>query len=155
MQYQLDDPDEYTGEEIVVIGIGDAGLENALALAVNNNVSIINRGADFPRAKAGNVALIEAAIKRGDVQHFANSETDGRSSPALLTDRDRGRRRHACRAIASSRASARSRRGVSSNPAGSQFPSAEPERLPGGVGYLRIAAGAQGSTSSARWPAIR
>ena len=74
VQYQLDDPDEYQGEEIVVIGTGDAGLENALALAVNNNVSVINRVADFPRAKAGNVALIESAIKNGDVQHLANCE---------------------------------------------------------------------------------
>src|SRR5439155_22702426 len=74
IQYQLDDPDEYQGEEIVVIGTGDAGLENALALAVNNSVSIINRVADFPRAKAGNIALTEAAIKRGDIHHFINSE---------------------------------------------------------------------------------
>src|SRR5207302_5490564 len=70
VQYQLDDPDEYQGEEIIVIGTGDAGLENAIALAVNNNVSVIIRVADFPRAKAGNVALIEGAVKRGDVHHF-------------------------------------------------------------------------------------
>lgn len=74
VQYQLDDPEEYQGEEIVVIGTGDAGLENALALAVNNNVSLINRVADFPRAKASNIALVEAAIKRGDIHHFINSE---------------------------------------------------------------------------------
>ncbi|HZT89470.1 MAG TPA: cyclic nucleotide-binding domain-containing protein [Stellaceae bacterium] len=75
VQYQLDDPDEYKGEEIAVIGVGDAGLENALALATNNNVTVINTGADFPRAKAGNVALIDAAIKRGDVQHMTNVNT--------------------------------------------------------------------------------
>ena len=73
VQYQLDDPDEYRGEEIVVIGTGDAGLENALALTANNRVSIVNRGADFPRAKAGNVELVEAAIKRGDIVHLVNS----------------------------------------------------------------------------------
>src|SRR5712691_35775 len=74
VQYQLDDPDEYRGEEIVVIGTGDAGLENALALATNNRVSIVNRTADFPRAKAGNVDLVEAAIKRGDIVHLSNAE---------------------------------------------------------------------------------
>jgi CRP-like cAMP-binding protein/thioredoxin reductase/ferredoxin-like protein FixX len=74
VQYQLDDPDEYQGEEIVVIGTGDAGIENALALAANNRVSIVNRAAEFPRAKAGNVALIEAAIQRGDIVHLSNSE---------------------------------------------------------------------------------
>ncbi|MBV9552783.1 MAG: cyclic nucleotide-binding domain-containing protein [Alphaproteobacteria bacterium] len=84
VQYQLDDPDEYKGEEIVVIGTGDAGLENALALAVNNNVSIVNRVADFPRAKAGNIALIEAAIKRGDIQHLANCEPKGLEDGGFL-----------------------------------------------------------------------
>ena len=33
VQYQLDDPDEYQDEDIVVIGTGDAGIENALVLA--------------------------------------------------------------------------------------------------------------------------
>jgi CRP-like cAMP-binding protein/thioredoxin reductase/Fe-S-cluster-containing hydrogenase component 2 len=86
VQYQLDDPDEYQGEEIAVIGTGDAGLENALALAVNNNVSIVNRVADFPRAKAGNVALIDAAIKRGDIQHLANCEPKGIEPGFLVLD---------------------------------------------------------------------
>ena len=30
VQYQLDDPDEYEAETIVVIGAGDAGIENAI-----------------------------------------------------------------------------------------------------------------------------
>ena len=67
VQYQLDDPDEYKGEEIVVIGTGDAGLENALGLSANNNVTIVNRGADFPYAKPANAALIQAAISKGDI----------------------------------------------------------------------------------------
>ncbi len=74
VQYQLDDPDEYRGEEIVVIGTGDAGIENALALAANNRVSLVNRVAEFPRAKPDNAALIEAAIKRGDIEHLVNAE---------------------------------------------------------------------------------
>jgi CRP-like cAMP-binding protein/thioredoxin reductase len=74
VQYQLDDPDEYQGEEIVVIGTGDAGLENALALTANNRVSIVNRRADFPLAKPANVELVEAAIERGDILHLSNSE---------------------------------------------------------------------------------
>ena len=86
VQYQLDDPDEYNGEEIVVIGTGDAGIENALALAANNSVALINQMADFPRAKAGNIALIEAAIKRGDVHHFANSEPKAVEPGYLVCD---------------------------------------------------------------------
>ncbi|HVF35921.1 MAG TPA: NAD(P)-binding domain-containing protein, partial [Candidatus Saccharimonadia bacterium] len=41
VQYQLDDPGEYEGETIVVIGAGDAAIENAVALAKQNNVIII------------------------------------------------------------------------------------------------------------------
>ena len=41
VQYQLDDPGEYQDETIVVVGGGDAGIENALALAGNNRVFVI------------------------------------------------------------------------------------------------------------------
>ena len=66
VQYQLDDPDEYKGEEILIVGVGDAGIENALGLAPNNMVSVVNTSDDFPRAKPANAALIQAAIKKGD-----------------------------------------------------------------------------------------
>ena len=62
VQYQLDDPEEYEAENIVVIGAGDAAIENAIALAKNNNVYIVNRRDEFARAKDGNRNLIEAAI---------------------------------------------------------------------------------------------
>jgi hypothetical protein len=59
VQYQLDDPGEYTDEHITVIGGGDAGIENALGLIAdagqNNTLTLLNRGADFPTAKKPNV----------------------------------------------------------------------------------------------------
>ena len=70
VQYQLDDPDEYKGESIVVVGAGDAAIENAVALAKNNSVAIVNRRDEFARAKDGNIALILAAIEAGDVTCF-------------------------------------------------------------------------------------
>ena len=96
LQYQLDDPDEYQGEEIVVIGTGDAGLENALALAANNRVSIVNRVADFPRAKAANVELTEAAIKRGDILHLSNSNPTAIEPGFLVLETSDGVARVAC-----------------------------------------------------------
>src|SRR6185295_17649124 len=60
VQYQLDDPDEYNGETIVVVGAGDAGIENALGLAENNRVILINRVDEFPRVKQGNIDLVTA-----------------------------------------------------------------------------------------------
>jgi len=69
IQYQLDDPGEYYDEHITVIGSGDAGIENALGLgadpAQRNVVTILNRSADFARAKAANVALLEEAEREG------------------------------------------------------------------------------------------
>src|SRR5262249_3330425 len=58
LQYQLDDPDEYADEVIVVIGAGDSAIENAVALTKQNEVYVVNRGDDFARAKDGNLALI-------------------------------------------------------------------------------------------------
>jgi thioredoxin reductase len=44
VQYQLDDPAAYSGETIIVVGAGDAAIENALALAEHNNkVILLNR----------------------------------------------------------------------------------------------------------------
>ena len=78
VQYQLDDPDEYRGETIVVVGAGDAAIENAVALSRNNDVYIVNRRDEFARAKDGNVALITAAIDAGEVKCLYGS------NPALV-----------------------------------------------------------------------
>ena len=56
VQYQLDDPEGFVDEHIVVVGSGDAGIEKALGLAADpeqgNVVTLLTRGADFARAKA-------------------------------------------------------------------------------------------------------
>src|ERR1044072_7111325 len=71
IQYQLDDPGEYVDEHIMVIGSGDAGIENALGLAADpaqaNVVSIMNRSAEFARAKAANVDLLMEAAAGGRI----------------------------------------------------------------------------------------
>jgi CRP-like cAMP-binding protein/Fe-S-cluster-containing hydrogenase component 2/thioredoxin reductase len=63
VQYQLDDPEEFEGETIVVIGAGDAAIENAVALAKQNRVILINRSEEFARCKEGNLGLVLAAIE--------------------------------------------------------------------------------------------
>jgi len=69
VQYQLDDPGEYVDEHIVVIGAGDAGIENALGLAADpeqrNAVTIVNRSAEFATAKDANVKALLAAEAEG------------------------------------------------------------------------------------------
>ena len=67
VQYQLDDPDEYNDETIVVVGAGDAAIENALALAERNRVILVNRNEEFARCKEGNLNLVLKAIREGRI----------------------------------------------------------------------------------------
>jgi cGMP-dependent protein kinase 2 len=71
VQYTLDDPGEYVDEHIVVVGSGDAGIENALGLAADpaqaNVVAILNRSADFAKAKDANVKNLMQARDAGRV----------------------------------------------------------------------------------------
>lgn len=79
VQYQLDDPTEYVDEHIVIVGTGDAGIENARGLAEDpaqrNTVSILNRSTDFPTAKDANVKALLADNDAGRLTVRLESET--------------------------------------------------------------------------------
>ncbi len=62
VQYQLDDPKAFVDESIIVVGAGDAAIENALALSEQNDVWLVNRGKEFSRAKDKNLSDVLAAI---------------------------------------------------------------------------------------------
>jgi CRP-like cAMP-binding protein/Fe-S-cluster-containing hydrogenase component 2/thioredoxin reductase len=128
LQYQLDDPDEYKGEEIVIIGTGDAGLENALALSANNNVIIVNRGVDFPYAKPANTARIQAAITKGDIQALSNAEPKLIEPGYLVLDTQEGEARVKCDRIIARIGALPPRRFVES--CGVRFPSESPTAYP-------------------------
>jgi Fe-S-cluster-containing hydrogenase component 2/thioredoxin reductase/CRP-like cAMP-binding protein len=90
VQYQLDDPDAYQNERIAILGAGDAGIENAVALASHNEVCIVNRQSDFSRAKPGNVALIEKAIRSGQIRAYPSSAPARIEDKALVLDTAEG-----------------------------------------------------------------
>jgi CRP-like cAMP-binding protein/Fe-S-cluster-containing hydrogenase component 2/thioredoxin reductase len=73
IQYQVDDPDEYSDETIVVVGAGDAAIENAVALARQSKVTVVNRSAEFARAKQGNLDLISKSIEKGVLECIYNA----------------------------------------------------------------------------------
>lgn len=81
VQYQLDDPKEYYDENIIVIGGGDAGIENALGLAADpeqgNIVTLLQRADGFPRAKEANVQALYDAQNAGRLD-FMTEATLGR-----------------------------------------------------------------------------
>ena len=100
IQYQLDDPGEYVDEHITVVGAGDAGIENALGLAADpeqgNIVTIINRTADFARAKGANVKLLEEARANGRIAVMTET-TPANVEPGWLTlDTRDGQQRIRC-----------------------------------------------------------
>ena len=88
--YQLDDPGEHVDKDVVVVGAGDAAIENAVALAQKNEVSIVNRQEEFARAKPGNRSLIEGAIKKGDVRLYANATVNRIEESAMWLDTREG-----------------------------------------------------------------
>lgn len=78
VQYQLDDPKEYYDEHIIVVGGGDAGIENALGLAADrdqgNVVTLLQRADSFARAKDANVQALYKARDEGRVYFITEAE---------------------------------------------------------------------------------
>jgi CRP-like cAMP-binding protein/thioredoxin reductase len=68
VQYTLSDPDEFKDETIVVVGAGDAGIENACALAKQNQIHLMNRDEEFTVCKDGNKNLALATEKSGKMK---------------------------------------------------------------------------------------
>jgi len=128
VQYQLDDPEEYEGETIVVIGAGDAAIENAVALAEQNQVIIVNRRNEFARAKDGNRALIEAAIEAEKLR-CAYDANPVSVAPGEITLESKGNQeRVSCDRVIARLGASPPRRFVES--CGVEFPSEDPAALP-------------------------
>ena len=132
VQYQLDDPGEYYDEHITVIGSGDAGIENALGLAAdaaqNNIVTILNRSAEFARAKKANVKLLMEAGEQGKVM-IRNETTPAevKDGELVLETRD-GQETIACNRIIARMGSAPPRKFVEE--CGIEFTSEDREAYP-------------------------
>lgn len=83
--YQLDDPKAFEDKRVVVVGVGDAGIENAIALAENGNeVTIVNRRDEIDRAKPMNKAAIEGKIKSGEINYLTNASIDHFDADAAI-----------------------------------------------------------------------
>ncbi len=73
VSYTLSDPDAFKDKDILIVGAGDAAIENALALVDSNRVTILNRSADFPLAKDANVRAVLKAVEDGKLKCLYNS----------------------------------------------------------------------------------
>ena len=128
VQYQLDDPDEYEAESIVIIGAGDAAIENAVALSRRNRVSIVNRRGEFARAKQSNLSLIVGAISKGDIQCYYSSSPARVEADALILETDSGEAKVPCDRIIARLGASPPRKFVES--CGIEFPSSDAGALP-------------------------
>jgi CRP-like cAMP-binding protein/thioredoxin reductase/Fe-S-cluster-containing hydrogenase component 2 len=129
VQYTLDDPDEFNGETIIVVGAGDAAIENAIALARNNSVIIVNRRDEFARAKEGNLALITRAIDDASITCFYNSSVASLDEGvAAILNTGTGQTRVPCSRIIARLGATPPRQFVES--CGIVFPSNDPTTLP-------------------------
>ena len=129
VQYTLDDPDEYRGETIVIVGAGDAAIENAVALARSNAVVIVNRRDEFARAKEGNLALITRAIEDGSISCFYTTNVAAvETGQAIVLNTGTGQTRVECDRIIARLGAIPPRRFVAS--CGVEFPGDDPTTLP-------------------------
>lgn len=132
VQYQLDDPGEYVDEHITIIGSGDAGIENAVGLAQDpaqrNVVTILNRSADFSRAKDANVKGLFGMRDAGGLSVMTDT-TPQKAEPGYLTlDTRDGETRIRCDRIIARMGSAAPRKFIES--CGIEFTSEDREAFP-------------------------
>ena len=135
VQYTLDDPEEYEDEHIIVIGGGDAGIENAIALCPHNTVYIVNRNAEFDRAKEANNQAILDKISNDQIECFYSSnsarlelQTDKKQKAVLTLDTPDGEAQVPCDRIIARLGAIPPRKFVES--CGIVFPSADREAIP-------------------------
>ncbi|MGH8563980.1 MAG: cyclic nucleotide-binding domain-containing protein [Gammaproteobacteria bacterium] len=136
VQYQLDDPEEYENETIVVVGAGDSAIENAVALSAWNRVILVNRRDEFDRAKEGNRSLILRAIEDGRIQCMYQSApvrvetSEGREeSPGIMVLKTKeGEMTIACDRVIARLGAMPPRSFVES--CGIEFPNSDPNAVP-------------------------
>ncbi len=138
VQYQLDDPKEYYDENIIVIGGGDAAIENALGVAnpdQGNIVTLLQRSDGFPRAKEANVQTLYKARDEGRLDFITESSLirlepggSGENPWMAVVDTKDGEARLACDRIIARLGAAPPRKFVEA--AGVQFTGPDREAFP-------------------------
>jgi thioredoxin reductase/Fe-S-cluster-containing dehydrogenase component/CRP-like cAMP-binding protein len=88
--YTLADASEFVERNIIVVGAGDAAIENALALSEQNAVWVVNRGAEFARAKDANARLISQAIQSGKLKCIFNATVSRIEQTQVVVDSSDG-----------------------------------------------------------------
>ncbi len=91
--YSLDDPTQYIGRHVMVIGGGDSALEAAVMLARHEvaSITLSYRGATFERARPANRSRLEDAVSHGRVHLILGSHVRSIAADHVVVDQP-GRR---------------------------------------------------------------
>lgn len=135
VQYQLDDADKYGDETILVIGGGDAGVEDALALATRNRTVLINRQEEFTNCGEVNFKKLKEAVKAGRIETRVSTSAvkveaykDSRLPLTLVVDSPQGTEQLECHRIIARLGATPPRKTLESF--GIDFPSDDPTAVP-------------------------
>ena len=126
--YTLADPGAHVGKDVLVVGAGDAAIENALALCEKNTVSILNRSGEFPRAKEANIAKILDAIKNSKIRCFYNASVSKVEDQKIFINTPDGEVELKCNHIIARLGCILPRKFLEDT--GIQLPSADPNAVP-------------------------
>jgi thioredoxin reductase/NAD-dependent dihydropyrimidine dehydrogenase PreA subunit len=87
--YRLIDPEQYAGQQVLVVGGGDSALEAAASIAENGagEVVLSYRGPQFDRAKARNRERIDAAARGGRLKVLTSSNVKTIEPAAVAIER--------------------------------------------------------------------
>lgn len=128
VSYSLMDAAAFQARHIAVIGAGDAAIENALALSKQNTVYLVNRGAEFARAKDANVRQILNAISSGTIRCFYNTTVARIEPTTMYLNTPEGEVSVPCDHIIARLGGIPPRKFIES--IGIEFPNAEPTAVP-------------------------
>ncbi len=126
--YTLSDPDAFVDRNILVVGAGDSAIENALGLAENNSVGMVNRSGEFPRAKDANRTKISDAIAAGKIRCYYNSTVASIDKETVVLNTEEGEVEVKCNHLIVRAGSIPPRKFVESM--GIKFPSADMNSFP-------------------------
>jgi thioredoxin reductase/ferredoxin len=86
--YRMIDPEQYSGQRVLVVGGGDSALEAAASIAESTNakVALSYRGEAFTRAKARNRERLESARKSGRLHVVMRSQVRQIAQDAVMVE---------------------------------------------------------------------
>jgi thioredoxin reductase (NADPH) len=87
--YRLIDPEQYTGQHVLVVGGGDSALEAAASIAESGGTVVLSyRGAEFDRAKARNRERVQTAANGGQLRVLMKSNVKKIEAQSVAIEAD-------------------------------------------------------------------